>query len=750
MHKTPEEVKKLLKTVFDHFDQEDRSVREFQLRQWKKLKCYWDSLFNIYWSSTAHDYRSYDLDNASSDNADYAYDKPINIFKADLETIIAALSVQIPGVKAYPDDADNPADLETAKAGDSIAKILYRHNDVPLLWLHALFIYCTEGLIAGYTKTKESDSYGTYTEDEYEEVEEGIQVKICPLCKTNIQDQQLSDALRDEFDPEDVFSQSLLSEGTDFCAECLDQVTPEIREQKVLVPRIVGVTSNPKSRQCMEVYGGLFVKVPVYAKTQADCPYLIFSEELHYSKVIDRFAHLNAKFDRDGNWTGASSQDHYEIWARLSTQYRGEEPRNLVTVRTGWLRPSSFNVIPDKDDVKKLKKLYPNGVRVTFVQDEWAEDKNEALDDHWTLSKNPLADYLHHQPLGQLLTSVQEVTNDLISLTLQTIEHGIPQTFFDQAILDGKTYSETEIRPGMLIPVKAAAGKSVEDSFHEIKTAILSSEVLPFSNKIQELGQFVSGAMPSLFGGAAEGSKTAAEYSMSRAQALQRLQTPWKMLSIWWKHMMSKSINGYIKNVAHDERIVEKDKTGNLINVFVRRAQLVGKIGDIELETAEQLPVTWGQNKDAVLQLMQSQNPGIMEALADPENIPTITSAIGMPDFKIPGEDDRTVQYEEIRQLLDSEPIIGISPETGMEEEQPSVNIEPLVDNNIIHSDICRRFLISPAGRLAKIENAEGYKNILLHMERHIQVIQAMQMMNAAPSATEDPTAKPEQEPTNV
>ena len=76
-HKKPsDEVQKLLKTVFDHFDQEDSSVREYQLRQWKKLKCYWDSLFRIYWSSTAHDYRTYDLDNSNGDdNTDNAYDK---------------------------------------------------------------------------------------------------------------------------------------------------------------------------------------------------------------------------------------------------------------------------------------------------------------------------------------------------------------------------------------------------------------------------------------------------------------------------------------------------------------------------------------------------------------------------------------------------------------------------------------------------------------------------------------------------
>ena len=33
----PEEVKILLKTVVDHFTEEDKAVRETQIRQWRKL-----------------------------------------------------------------------------------------------------------------------------------------------------------------------------------------------------------------------------------------------------------------------------------------------------------------------------------------------------------------------------------------------------------------------------------------------------------------------------------------------------------------------------------------------------------------------------------------------------------------------------------------------------------------------------------------------------------------------------------------
>src|SRR6266576_1499357 len=110
-----DETARLLKTVADHFAKQDRESRERQVRGWRRLKLYWNNFSMTYWSEVAHDYRVWGRD--SNDDQDY-YDKPVNVFRAFLETIIAALSVQIPAINCVPDDADNPNDLSTAKAGN--------------------------------------------------------------------------------------------------------------------------------------------------------------------------------------------------------------------------------------------------------------------------------------------------------------------------------------------------------------------------------------------------------------------------------------------------------------------------------------------------------------------------------------------------------------------------------------------------------------------------------------------------------
>src|SRR5262245_39223941 len=183
------EIQALLKKVVDHFDKEDVAVRERQIRTWRRLKLMWEGFYQTWYSEVAHDWRIWDDIEADSDDGQQGYyDKPVNVFRAYLESIIAALSVTVPPVKCYPDDADNTLDLSTARTGDKIAQLVYRHNNVSLLWLHALFIYCTEGMVACYSYPKEDEKYGTYEHKEYEEFPEEHEYARCPECGFEITD----------------------------------------------------------------------------------------------------------------------------------------------------------------------------------------------------------------------------------------------------------------------------------------------------------------------------------------------------------------------------------------------------------------------------------------------------------------------------------------------------------------------------------------------------------------------------------
>jgi predicted RNA-binding Zn-ribbon protein involved in translation (DUF1610 family) len=735
--KLDDEICSLLKTVADHFDQEDRAVRERQIRRYRLLKLYWNNFSQVYWSEKAQDYRVYNQNASSSDSDQEYYDKPINVFKAFLETIIAALSIQIPGINCVPDDAENPLDVSTAKAGDKIAELVYKHNDVIFLWLHALYIYCTESPICCYNYIKEDKEYGTVEKPKYKDEE--IDAYVCPQCGARVPDNM--------FDPsdEDIKEEE---DNPPLCVECEAKLDPQQQKVKLKIPRLVGTTSEPKSRVCLEVYGGLYVKIANYAKKQKDTPYLNFDYETHYANALECYQDLYDKFPH-GGWSNIGTTDPYEQYGRMNTQYRGEVPDENVTVKNRWFRPAAFNILPE-EDCKRLKKKFPDGARFVMINDIPAEYKNESLDDHWTIAINPMSDFLNHDPLGELLTNVQDIINDLISLTLQTIEHGIAQTWADPAVVNFNAQRQIEAQPGTLTATKPTSGsRNIGESFYTSQTASLSPEVFNFYKIVQELGQFVSGALPSIFGGSqgAGSSRTASEYAMSKGMALQRLQTPWRMMTIWWKKIFGKVIPMYMKNMIDDERIVERNDAGKFINIFIRRAEIDGKIGFIELEPDEKLPVSDEQQADIIMQLMQLNNAEVTSALMDPENLPYISKIIKIPQFHLPGQEDKEKQHEEIDELINSVPIPpspesmqlfqqaqqlhqqdpqhqqnGIPP-PEQPQEQPSVEIDQDVDDHAIEAKVCKSWLISPAGRLAKKENPDGYRNVLLHMKAHMTIV---------------------------
>lgn len=744
-----------LKAMRDHFWNEDTATRQLLLAKWRRLKFFWNNITNIWYDSVAHDWQIWNaqsLDN-SADSDQIYYDQRINVFKAYLESIFAALSVLVPPVKAYPDDASNSLDIETAKAADKIAGLIYRHNEADMLWLHNLYIWGTEGLVCGYNYSKFDKSYGTYKVDEYENKEEIHNVTTCPLCQAVIDDSivnpesKAEDTNEQESPKEDLNENESLESPVDnqnagqpnvlqeICPNCQQPITPIVQQETKYNPVFIGTTDEPKGRICLESYGGLNVKIPLYARKQEEVLYLFYCYETHWANAIEMFPDLHDKLSQSMSGTQTGSFSSYEQWARLSTEYRGEYPVNCVTIKHSWFKPSAYNILDEKR-AKAWKKKYPEGIRATYVNDLFAEAKCESLDKHWTLEYNPLTDYLSNEPLGMLLTSVQEITNDLISLTKQTIEHGVGLTFVDPQVVDLNAYNQTEVVPGALIPSKPISGnKSLQDGFFEIKTATLSGEVMPFGDQIQSLGQLASGAIPSLFGGQIEGSETASQYSMSTNAAKSRLGNSWKTKCNWWKNYMGKAIKLYVKLIQdheYEERDVERTDDGNFVNIVIKKSELSGKVGRIELEANEQLPMSWAQRKEILMQLLLSPNPQIVQWLMLPENQPVLREAIGIDNFSVPGADDVDKQWAEIHMLIDSDPIPTNNPLMPVE---PSVEVDVLMDTHPIHFEICRKWAVSEVGQYYKYNLPDKYQNVLLHAKQHLDAMNSpnLGMQNANP-----------------
>jgi hypothetical protein len=261
----------------------------------------------------------------------------------------------------------------------------------------------------------------------------------------------------------------------------------------------------------------------------------------------------------------------------------------------------------------------------------------------------------------------------------------------------------------MIYPARAREGQTLANSFYEGARATLSREVGPFWQQLDKDAQFVVGSFPSLYGGPGEGkSRTLGEYQQSRQMALQRLSIAWTFFVTQWAKLMEKCVHLYVENMIDDERYVTSDpqQKDNYVNVWIRKAELTGHVGEVEPEGADAFPVSTPQKQTLFFKLLELNNQFINAALFATPNRRNVADLLSFTDLDIPGEEQVTKQAVEIADIIKGQP----------------VQIDPLVDDNDVHIEMCRYFLAGARGIDLHKTNPQAYMMIEQHLQQHIQL----------------------------
>lgn len=669
---------------------DDKFVRDNLVYLWKKLDYYWNNILDIFYDPISRDWQIPDWDNLE----DEIPPRLINIFRPHGEAIVAALSVTIPSVNYPPDDADNPDDLEASRAYRNITELLQRHNDGSMLLIRSIVIMFCQGTIFGYNYLHKNPKFGIIKKAKIEPVDVITFNVNCPQCgaplDAGIVDNTTQGGLGQ---PE----QSIYD-----CSQCGYQGPAEQQQGIEKLPQIVGFTESPKGMIHQELFSGLQVKVSSFVKKQEECGYLLL-------EFLQSTAMLRSVFVEKADKIESRQQNYSnESFGKLPARYYGQIPDNACNVSCLWLRPWQFWQLGygKKDLINYFVSTYPNGVYILFVNDEPMEIYDENIDEHWTISEDPLSGFIYSRPLSENLAVVQDIRANLVEIEIQTAEHGIPETFVDPRVLDFEKYGEGRAKPGMMTKAKPRPGKGLGDAFFTTATATLSQEIDPLRQHIDQDAQFVTGSFPSVYGGPAiGGSKTASEYAQSKSQALQRLGTFWKIICNFWANFQSRSATEYanmLRDLGQDEKFVKKE--GNsYVNVWIRNTQLNGKIGKVEPEATEQLPSSWAQKKDAIMALLQYQSPEIMMVLTHPNNAEIMKNAVGLSELYIPGEEDRIRQQKEFMMLKEGIP----------------VNVNPF-DKHEIHIEVLESIL---EGQQGEGIDPQIMQICLMHLQQHMQMM---------------------------
>lgn len=700
--------------IYQRLTQPDDEVRQRLVPVWQMYENYWRGLQDVVYDPGTQTFLTAAgvLKQAQELEDTYIGSKIANIYKAHGESIAAAISVGNPSVVFYPEDADDPRDITTAKTYTVASQFVADDNDSKLIHLRALYTRWNQPFVAYYNTYVYDEELGSIQRKTYSLQEEETPAAFCPECM------------------DDLPVQTPNSICPDCGVEAINHTVANV------IPVVDSVVEVPRGKETIEVYGPRNVRVPFNVKNLKQCPYLILETEHHWTALAEVFP-SQMENRSEGSPAGGGYEDESR---RARRAIEGAEPdRDQLTLFRCWFRKSSFNMVSKEDVRMSLRTKFPNGVQVSILENEVLEAYNESMDDHWTLLPDPYAEHIHGDPLGKIMIPIQDMTNDTLQLTEETILFSIPELFADPTVLNFVEYNKAEKTPGLTYPAKKPSGQNLDAGFFQSRATQLSDNVEVFRRALEGLGQFLTGDFPGIHGGAlpAGSSRTADEYRQSKQSALQRLSILWVMVNQAWSEVMNKAVKELRRHMifqGEDIKFVEAKGKG-FVNVWIKLSDMdQGKVGRVRPESTEQFPMSTEQKRGVIMELLQTQVPSVTEALMSPDNMGEIFRIMAnLTNFRVPGEEDREYQLWEIKQMMDGMP----------------AEVNPDADNNDIHLAVTRSWVASEDGRYAREHNPEGYTLVLQHMQQHlfIQQQQQMQMMQAQaginPAATPGPRGKP-------
>ena len=647
----PEEWKSLLTTLLSRCVLEDEAVHYAWVRKAKRLELYFNNIVTLFWDNLQNDWSIPNWDEKESEGIP---PRIINIYRPHGESIIAALSVGVPSVLFFPDDADNPDDIEKAEAYSSLAKIIQKHNKAKLLYIKILSILFNQGTPFVYSYSKKDRKFGFYQVEEVSLQDQTSHTHDCPICGNPF----------GEGGQEPVNIQ---------CPSCGQQITTEVTPQTIKVPVPIQVNKE-KSRVIIDPFGVLNVKVPYHARTQEHCGYLVlkFDQSVASLRSIFCVNGPNGEEPLIDNIEPSTADISVDSTIRYPSVFLNNQPQNTAIVQCVWYRPWQLELVTGKGDsvnrdiVDQINKKHPEGTYVIYVNGEPVEINGEDMDAHWTIGLDPRSSSLHAEPLGTNLAMIQDINAEIDELELQTMEHGIAELFIASDAIDFQKYGNQQAKPGNITQAFKEPGRNIAENFFETRTAQLSPEIVGLTAKYRNLAEFVTGDFPTVYGGSVPGTSTATEYTKSQNQALQRLGTVSAIASFLWADVIDKAVREYAGLLEYDEKLTDKTSAGFETTKVDHMSLKRGEVGNCEPEFSELLPISPMQIKDTIMLLMQAKDPMVMAMLTHPQNNELVKKALSIPELYIPGINARTKQYREISLLVQQQPVPSPNSPLGM------------------------------------------------------------------------------------
>lgn len=447
---------------------------------------------------------------------------------------------------------------------------------------------------------------------------------------------------------------------------------------------------GPRRKVCSEVYGCIEAKVPIFAKSQKDFPYIILYDDPDIDIAKTKYSWIAKKLR-----AGATCLDEnaYERSARLGILqgsqggaygFRiGDSITHLISRGHIWLRHAAFvddndpfnsddeiEMVPDPETgderpinvQEKIKELYPRGVHACVVGDQYAESWDQSMDDCISVAHAFIGKGQSRMPIMKSMVIVQDRFNSSMNYVAETNDYCVPSTWVSCDINEFAAIKKQKASPGAFRNMK-----QLPPGITSVSQAVYHEPGQDIPKSFQEYIEFLYGALPqfqlhvppSIWGQAMADQKTSSGYQLAAAQAMGILGAFWMVETTMLANMYYHNCLAIKNEPNYPDEITVPGEGGK--NTIVRKASLTKGNFRAYPDSESGFPETTAAKRNTLERTVTqlAATPLAAQILGSPDNVALMVRESGVPELVIPEAVSRDKQVREIDTLLGQSPVLA-------------------------------------------------------------------------------------------
>jgi hypothetical protein len=670
---TKEEGQRIVGEIIQPFRTQWATDRIMKMPNWLKSTEYdkgkqilgWDPVSRTYFDAVAW-YRQ------NNQESDYSYlEKYVNnITQTCRRNFSSAVARAVPPVVIRPENAENLADMTTAKAAQEAISIIEEANAVKgLLGLESQYLY----LYGVYFKWTRFVIDGTWVGYKDEPIYGDVEAKLsddgfhCTSCGQDSSESQVAQS------------------GAMQCPHCGAPLGPQDFHQgeSSTVIGQTGTKKKPNGLPKWSIYSPLQVDTDPTKEYLADVPLLALEWEVDASDIRATFPDMAAEIT-EGVESATNDNASYERLVRTMVYSSSFSVTADIFAARGtysliWVQPNSYYRISNDDAfLQKLQSLFPYGLKLSMWGPLVLNVEPAVLIKEWSCCKLHRGYGLYPPSVADNVVPFNErfnAINNILDDYMERCSTGI--TLVDPRRIDIREMSGKPLTGGVLNPTPSV-GEGIQQP---LGNAIYHFEfemdpgLMNYLDRLWNYCQIISGIPPQVSGtGTTPGVETGKGQKQMLDQAMGPLGDIYDAIKDEHAAAGQNAIECLQVNMAYTGSIwqVIEENGSEFRNNYVHLDEMQGRVR-VKANTDEGLPMTPEQKRqwcETIMEMAEKQNPAAIAWLDETANQQLLNDYWGLPGSVAPGAAQRSKTLQDIRRLLQTPPTPKIGP-NGMQMTDP-------------------------------------------------------------------------------